>query len=94
MSASCCFSRVPVREKHGTAQDLKPRRYNTLAQKPEQSEFAAWVYGTYLPEAMQGKVVNPTPVEKRSGGLAALQKAGDDVVAGLVKAKVVINPQE
>ena len=56
-------------------------------------DFGHWWYSDYLPKAIGG-AVEPAPIEKRSGGLAALQAAGDDVVGHKTKNKIVINPQE
>ncbi|KAL2046885.1 hypothetical protein N7G274_000903 [Stereocaulon virgatum] len=72
------------------------RVYNTFefaTQKPEFSEYAHWWYTTYLPRAIGG-TVEPTPIEKRSGGLKAIQAAAEDVLNGKAKNKIVIDPQE
>lgn len=72
------------------------RVYNTFefaTQKPEFSEYAQWWYTTYLPKAIAG-AVEPTPIEKRSGGLKAIQAAAEDVLSGKAKSKIIMNPQE
>jgi NADPH:quinone reductase-like Zn-dependent oxidoreductase len=72
------------------------RVYNTFefaTQKPEFSEYAHWWYTTYLPKAIGG-AVEPTPIEKRTGGLKAIQAAAEDVLNGKAKNKIVIDPQE
>ena len=72
------------------------RVYNTFefaTQKPEFNEYAQWWYTTYLPEAITG-AVEPTPIEKRRGGLKAIQAAAEDVLTGKAKSKIIMNPQE
>ena len=63
-------------------------------QKPQFKDFADWWYGEYLPKVIKENLVEPTPVEKRTGGLAAIQRAADDVATGVAKKKLVLNPQE
>ncbi|KAI9767219.1 MAG: hypothetical protein M1840_005819 [Geoglossum simile] len=63
-------------------------------QKPQFKLFAGWWYQEYLPRVIREGLVEPTPVEKRAGGLAAIQRAADDVVTGVARKKLVLNPQE
>ncbi|KAI9862470.1 MAG: hypothetical protein M1813_004321 [Trichoglossum hirsutum] len=63
-------------------------------QKPQFKGFADWWYLEYLPKVIKENLVEPTSVEKRVGGLAAIQRAADDVVAGVARKKLVLNPQE
>lgn len=67
--------------------------FERLVQLPHLKDYADWWFGDYLPKALNGSV-EVSPFVKRKGGLAALQEAGDDVVAKKVKEKLVINPQE
>ena len=72
------------------------RVYNTFelaTQKPEFSEYAQWWYTTYLPKAIAG-AVEPTPIEKRGGGLKAIQAAAEDILSGKAKNKIILNPHE
>ena len=69
------------------------RIYNMFEAAGQGPEFRHWWYTTYLPEAIGG-AVEPTPIEKRSGGLKAIQAAGDDVFSGKAKNKIIVNPQE
>nr|ANM86638.1 putative alcohol dehydrogenase [Cladonia uncialis subsp. uncialis]AUW30841.1 putative alcohol dehydrogenase [Cladonia uncialis subsp. uncialis] len=69
------------------------RIYNMFEAAGQGPEFRHWWYTTYLPEAIGG-AVEPTPIEKRSGGLKAIQAAGDDVFSGKAKDKIIVNPQE
>ena len=69
------------------------RIYNMFEAAGQGPDFRHWWYTKYLPEAIGG-AVEPTPVEKRSGGLKAIQAAGDDVFSGKAKNKIIINPQE
>ncbi|OJJ65323.1 hypothetical protein ASPSYDRAFT_85295 [Aspergillus sydowii CBS 593.65] len=66
--------------------------YSMTTQKPENAEFSKWYYG-YLSSALDGGVT-PTPLEKRAGGLAAIQQACGDVLDGKSSKKLVLNPQE
>ena len=73
--------------------------YNTFSattqkEGPEFEKFAKWWYGEYLGKAITDHIIEPTPFQKRAGGLAAIQKAANDTLEGSVKAKLVINPQE
>jgi hypothetical protein len=63
-------------------------------QKPQFKDFADWWYQEYLPKVIKEGLVEPTPVEKRTGGLAAIQRASDDVATGVARKKLVLNPQE
>ena len=67
--------------------------FEAASQKPEHKEYAKWWFEDYLPKAIQG-AVEPAPIVKRSGGLGAIQAAGDDVLGKNAKEKIVINPQE
>ena len=69
------------------------RIYNMFEAAGQGPEFRRWWYTTYLPKAIGG-AVEPTPIEKRSGGLKAIQAAGDDVFSGKAKNKIIVNPQE
>ena len=69
------------------------RIYSNFEAAGQGPEFRHWWYTTYLPEAIGG-AVEPTPIEKRSGGLRAIQAAGDDVFSGKAKNKIIVNPQE
>ena len=68
--------------------------FSQAAQKPQFRDFADWWYRGYLPKVIKEGLVEPTPVEKRAGGLAAIQRAADDVATGAAKKKLVLNPQE
>ncbi|KAL2056916.1 hypothetical protein ABVK25_002655 [Lepraria finkii] len=63
------------------------------AEKPEFSENAQWWYTTHLLKAIAG-AIEPTPIEKRSGGLKAIQAATEDLLSGNAKSKIIMNPQE
>ncbi|KAK2753491.1 hypothetical protein FQN54_007881 [Arachnomyces sp. PD_36] len=67
--------------------------FSLATQKAENAAFTAWWYGDYLPVALSGGVT-PTPLEKRSGGLYAVQEACEDVIAGRSPKKLILNPQE
>lgn len=70
--------------------------FSSTAQKegPIFEEFSKWWYGEYLLRAITDRSIEPAAFEKRSGGLRMIQSAADDVLGGIVKAKLVINPQE
>jgi NADPH:quinone reductase-like Zn-dependent oxidoreductase len=70
--------------------------FTDISQKggPEFEKFRRWWYGEYLEKAIRQHTVQPALVERRSGGLNAIMGATDDVLAGRVKAKLVLNPQE
>jgi NADPH:quinone reductase-like Zn-dependent oxidoreductase len=61
---------------------------------PAYEEFRKWWYQEYLGKVIRERSIEPTAFEKRTGGLGAIQKAGDDVLEGRVKSKLVINPHE
>lgn len=67
--------------------------FSMATQKPENADFAKWWYQNYLPTALAGNVT-PTPLEKRSGGLAGIQQACEDVIKGVSSKKLVLNIQE
>ncbi|KAI3003071.1 hypothetical protein CBS147346_5536 [Aspergillus niger] len=67
--------------------------FSMTTQKPENSDFTEWWYNDYLPGALEGKV-NPTPLEKRTGGLNSIQEACTDVLEGRSPKKLVLNPQD
>lgn len=52
--------------------------FEATIQKSQFAGFGKWWYTDYLPKAIGG-AVEPAPIEKRSGGLEAIQAAGDDV---------------
>lgn len=60
-------------------------------QKPENADFTNWWYREYLPLALAG-AVTPTPLEKRPGGLTAVQDACTDVLEGRSPKKIILNP--
>lgn len=64
--------------------------FSMATQKPENADFAKWWYQNYLPTALAGNVT-PTPLEKRSGGLAGIQQACEDVIKGVSSKKLVLN---
>jgi hypothetical protein len=55
--------------------------------------FKKWWYEDFLPEAIAG-AVDPTPVEKRSGGLSGIMDGITDLLKGVSSKKLVLNPQE
>jgi len=57
-------------------------------------EFAKWWYGEFLGKAIVDGSIEPTPITKVVGGLAALQAAADEMLEGRVKGKPVLNPQD
>ena len=61
--------------------------FTIAAQKDENAEFRKWWYGEYLPEVLDEGLVEAVPIEKRNGGLGALQIASGDVLKGIVKGK-------
>lgn len=65
--------------------------FSLSTQKPENAGFAKWWYHDYLPSALAGNVT-PTPLEKRPGGLAGIDKACEDITKGLSSKKLVLNP--
>ncbi|KAK4690416.1 hypothetical protein P7C71_g6368, partial [Lecanoromycetidae sp. Uapishka_2] len=67
--------------------------FEATTQKPQYVDFGKWWYTDYLPKAIGG-AVEPAPIEKRNGGLAAIQAAGDDVLGKKSNKKIVLNPQE
>jgi len=52
--------------------------FEATTQKSQFAGFGKWWYTDYLPKAIGG-AIEPAPIEKRSGGLEAIQAAGDDV---------------
>lgn len=67
--------------------------FEATPQRPEYKDYATWWYKTYLPAAIQGGV-EPAATEQRSGGLRAIQAAGEDVLSGRTKKKIILNPQD
>jgi hypothetical protein len=76
--------------------ELVYNTFSSTAQKdgPEFEKFAKWWYGEYLGKAIADRLIEPTPFEKRPGGLAAIQNAANDTLEGNTKAKLVVNPQD
>lgn len=68
--------------------------FSQAAQKDEYSVWRVWWYQDYLPKVLAEGLVEPLTFTKMEGGLAALQKANQDVFDGKVRGKLVINPQE
>ena len=68
--------------------------FSQAAQKEEYSDWRTWWYQEYLPEVLAKGLVEPVKFTKVEGGLAALQKANQDVFDAKVRGKLVINPQE
>jgi hypothetical protein len=68
--------------------------FSQAAQKDEYSDWRVWWYHNYLPRVLVDGLVEPVTFTKIDGGLAALQKANQDVFDGKVRGKLVINPQE
>lgn len=67
--------------------------FEATAQRPQFADFGKWWYTDYLPKAISGGV-EPAPIEKRSGGLKAIQAAGEDVLEKKSNRKIFLNPQE
>ena len=65
----------------------------TLKEGPQFEDFAHWWYG-YLGKVIVDGSIEPTSFNEVKGGLAAIQKAADDMLDGKIKGKPVINPQE
>lgn len=57
-------------------------------------EFAKWWYSEYLGKVIADGSIEPTPISKVRGGLAALQGAADGMLDGKIRGKAVVNPQE
>ena len=66
----------------------------TQKEGPEFEEFANWWYGEYLGRVIADGSIEPTPFNEVKGGLAAIQKAADDMLDGKIRGKPIINPQE
>ncbi|PYH68329.1 zinc-binding alcohol dehydrogenase family protein [Aspergillus vadensis CBS 113365] len=67
--------------------------FSMTTQKEKYGDFTEWWYREYLPGALGGNV-NPTPLEKRTGGLNSIQEACTDVLEGRSPKKLVLNPQD
>lgn len=65
--------------------------FSMTTQQPENASFTQWWYDNYLPAALAGGVI-PTPLEKRPGGLAALEKGCQDTLEKRSSKKLVVNP--
>jgi len=66
--------------------------FEATTQKLQFADVGKWYYTDYLPKEIGG-AVKRAPIEKRSGGLGAIQTAGDDVLTKKTKTKVVLNPE-
>jgi NADPH:quinone reductase-like Zn-dependent oxidoreductase len=65
----------------------------TQKEGPEFEEFARWWYGEYLGKVIVDGSIEPTPFSEVKGGLAAVQKAADDMLDGKIRGKPIVNPQ-
>jgi hypothetical protein len=70
------------------------KAFSQAAQEEKYSDWRAWWYQRYLPNVLANGLVEPVDFTQVDGGLAALQQANQDVFAGKVKGKLVINPQD
>ena len=68
--------------------------FSQAAQKDEYVDFRKWWYRTYLSSVLVSDSISMVSYTKVDGGLAALQKAGQDVFDGKVRGKLIIDPQE
>lgn len=71
--------------------DLIYDAFGMTAQKPENAKFSEWWYHDYLPAALAGGVT-PTPLEKRTGGLAGIQDVCREILDGRSQKKPILNP--
>lgn len=84
-------STSPRRDEMGLAENvtLLYGAFSMATQKPENASFTKWWYEDYLPAALAGGVT-PTPLEKRPGGLAALDRACQDILENRSSKKLVV----
>jgi NADPH:quinone reductase-like Zn-dependent oxidoreductase len=68
--------------------------FSQAAQKDTYSDWKTWWYQKYLPEVLTRDLVEPVKFTKVDGGLAALQRANQEVFDGRTRGKFVINPLE
>jgi NADPH:quinone reductase-like Zn-dependent oxidoreductase len=68
--------------------------FSQAAQKEDYGDWRTWWYQTYLPDVLAKGLVEPVKFTKVDGGLAALQRANQDVFDAKVRGKLVVNPQE
>jgi len=66
----------------------------TQKEGPEFEEFASWWYGEYLGKVIVDGGIEPTAFSEVKGGLAAIQKAAEDMLDGKIRGKPIVNPQE
>lgn len=65
----------------------------TMKEGPQFEVFSKWWYSVYLPKAISGGI-QPTPFKEIPGGLSVLQSSADAMLAGSIRGKPIVCPQD